>query len=680
MGSPTILPTATSADINIGGIAMLGSLAADGVILLTNQYQPNTSLAGGNIEFGAIITTDQASGILSELPAGLRSELESFDLLNGFSGNSSDVIVDSRNSIKMVGNDLAELGLDFGLLNTSSSSGDAGDITLIANDAVSLANSFVSSDTFGTGNGGDITISANSVSVTDGTVISTSFSKGQEGRLNIDASESVELVGSALLSLAIGSGDAGEVTIKTKSLIIRDNSVITTSSLNRSNAGDLKVEVDHLIIQDGILATNTGFSPNLNPDLRTDSGKGQGGDIIIRASDFVDLTATTEDGRIFPLDTPILNDFLGVFFEEPSEITSIGTFTGLFSTAERGSQGDAGNIIITTGRLNIQGGAQASTSTLGQGQGGDLIVNASESVELIGTSINESFSSALEAETFDFGTGGNIIINTPKLIVQDGAVVSASARSLAERFGTDSIGKAGNLTVTANWVELSGTSAALKTPSALQTSTAGAGVGGNLLIDTNRLIVRDGAAIAVNSEGISEAGSIEIKADSLTLNKGFITAETASNQGGNITLEIQDTLQFIDSGEITATAGTVQGPGDGGNIKINADFILAFPTDNTYKITANAFKGNGGNIQITTKGFFGAEFVDISASSEEGLEGVVSIDILEVNPAQSLTELPSNIVDASRLIAKSCLAGGAMAEEQNEFVVTGRGGLPANPK
>ena len=58
-----------------------------------------------------------------------------------------------------------------------------------------------------------------------------------------------------------------------------------------------------------------------------------------------------------------------------------------------------------------------------------------------------------------------------------------------------------------------------------------------------------------------------------------------------------------------------------------------------------------------------------------GLEGDVSIDVLEVNPAQSLTELPSNIVDASRLIAKSCLAGG----EENEFVVTGRGGLPANP-
>ena len=51
------------------------------------------------------------------------------------------------------------------------------------------------------------------------------------------------------------------------------------------------------------------------------------------------------------------------------------------------------------------------------------------------------------------------------------------------------------------------------------------------------------------------------------------------------------------------------------------------------------------------------------------------IDILESDPAQSLTELPENIIDASRLITKSCLAG----DEENEFVATGRGGLPTNP-
>ena len=66
---------------------------------------------------------------------------------------------------------------------------------------------------------------------------------------------------------------------------------------------------------------------------------------------------------------------------------------------------------------------------------------------------------------------------------------------------------------------------------------------------------------------------------------------------------------------------------------------------------------------------------NITASSEFGLDGDVTIRVLDVDPAQGLNELPENIVDASRLITKSCLAG----DEKNEFVATGRGGLPTNP-
>src|SRR3712207_8808007 len=39
--------------------------------------------------------------------------------------------------------------------------------------------------------------------------------------------------------------------------------------------------------------------------------------------------------------------------------------------------------------------------------------------------------------------------------------------------------------------------------------------------------------------------------------------------------------------------------GDGGNININADFVVAVPKEDS-DITANAFNGRGGNINITT--------------------------------------------------------------------------------
>ena len=53
--NPTLTDTAERADINIGGIGMLGSNAADGVVLLTNQYPANNnSLLEGDIEVGVI--------------------------------------------------------------------------------------------------------------------------------------------------------------------------------------------------------------------------------------------------------------------------------------------------------------------------------------------------------------------------------------------------------------------------------------------------------------------------------------------------------------------------------------------------------------------------------------------------------------------------------------------------
>jgi large exoprotein involved in heme utilization and adhesion len=124
-----------------------------------------------------------------------------------------------------------------------------------------------------------------------------------------------------------------------------------------------------------------------------------------------------------------------------------------------------------------------------------------------------------------------------------------------------------------------------------------------------------------------------------------------------------------------------RGTGNGGNIEIvDADSIIAVPSEDS-DIVANAFEGNGGNINITTQGIFGLEFrdeltpeSDITASSEFGVNGTVEINTPDFNPAQGLAALPVELVDASRQIATSCAAVG-----DNKFVITGRGGLPPSP-
>jgi large exoprotein involved in heme utilization and adhesion len=74
---------------------------------------------------------------------------------------------------------------------------------------------------------------------------------------------------------------------------------------------------------------------------------------------------------------------------------------------------------------------------------------------------------------------------------------------------------------------------------------------------------------------------------------------------------------------------------------------LRFPNEDS-NIIANAFKGRGGNINITTQGLFGIEFhprltpqSDITASSEFGINGTVQINTPGIDPNRGLAQLPT---------------------------------------
>ena len=119
--------------------------------------------------------------------------------------------------------------------------------------------------------------------------------------------------------------------------------------------------------------------------------------------------------------------------------------------------------------------------------------------------------------------------------------------------------------------------------------------------------------------------------------------------------------------------------GNGGNIDINAGFIVALKGENS-NISANAFTGNGGNININTNGIYGLEFrsqltdfSDITASSQFGLQGNVLVTTIGIDPSRGLTALPINLVDPSN---QSCALGGNLSNRQNRFTIAGRGGLP----
>lgn len=356
-------------------------------------------------------------------------------------------------------------------------------------------------------------------------------------------------------------------------------------------------------------------------------------------------------------------------------LEAIGRNSRLLSATT--SSPNAGDIKIDTRRLQIQGGANVSTESSGRqesltqfipatGEGGNLTINASESVELINGFILSS--------TQGLGSAGNITINTKNLFVRDGAQVSAS---------TSGQGNSGNIRINAFSVDILGSGVldinGSPTPvlSSLfaNTTSNSTGNGGSVALETRQLNVRESAEVSVSSAGGGDAGNINVKANSIQLEGGTLAAESkAGKGGGNITLKDLDLLLLHSNGEISTNAG---GEGNGGNINIDTDILVATDKSN---ITAKAKRGRGGNIKIASQGLFVSPDSQINADSEQGINGVVEINRLDVDPSAEVIILPDQIVDISKLIAQGCsTTKGNLARGTGEFVLTGRGGLPPNP-
>lgn len=174
------------------------------------------------------------------------------------------------------------------------------------------------------------------------------------------------------------------------------------------------------------------------------------------------------------------------------------------------------------------------------------------------------------------------------------------------------------------------------------------GRSGALIVDTETLRVTDGARVGVLHDGTGDAGDFTLRADTVLLDRsGSITAETVSGQGGNLVLGTAS-LQLRNGSRITVEAG---GSGDGGNLTIDAGTIALLEGS---RITANAFEGNGGNISIATSGIFSAANSSITASSQFGVDGLISITNPEVDSTTGLVELARSPIGEDDRIVTGC--------------------------
>ena len=565
--------------------------------------------------------------------------------------------------------------------------GNAGDLNINASSLTVKDGAQVSTFTSGNGNSGNLKIITNKLLVENGGIIySSTFGEGKGGNLTVDA-QKVELIG----------GDSDDIfsdillfntglSTSSRPIIEVENSEKLTFDINKKlgNAGNLEITIQSLLVKNGAqITTNT-------------RGKGNAGNLTVNAKN-VKLIGRTSDNLISSRLSATARPALPI--NEEREAT--------FNTPQLG---DAGNLNINTDTLLVEEGAFVSTQTLGKGDGGDLNINADD-IQLIGTNpVNGDIIGGLTTSAGGEGIGnaGNLTINTNSLLVKDGAQVSTI---------TTGKGKSGNLTVNARDIQLIGTTPNAQFSSGLFAqsqpltvinsegklvldidSNKLLGDAGNLNINADTLLVKDGAVVSVDSLGEGIAGNIDINADSVQLDKGNIFAITFFTNGGNINLDIADLLLMRNGSQISSTSGSRSATGDGGNININSPngFIVATPNQNN-DITANAFQGKGGRVKIDAAGIFGMNSVsrneleklspddlnpyqlptnDITAISQQNpdLSGFIEIITPEISPENALTQLPTTPVDTT--ITNTC---SNKNYAQSSFTITGKGSLPPSP-
>ncbi|HYX13529.1 MAG TPA: filamentous hemagglutinin N-terminal domain-containing protein [Nostoc sp.] len=532
---------------------------------------------------------------------------------------------------------------------------------------------------FGRGRGsqlgtGDIQVQGRRVTITDGSqILANNTGAEPGGTLTVRASELVEVLGaSRLLAETSGVGTGGNLTIDTGKLIIRDGSEIAAGTFNSGRGGTVTVRASDSVELSGTSADGANFSSIIT---QTD-GAGNAGSVSIETGQLI-----VQGGALVSTASAKTSSGQGglLFVKASDSVQLIGTSTsadnpipsGLFALGE--GSGKPGDLTIETRLFIARDGARASASNLGSAQsGGTLSVTASESVQLIGTSANGQDRSGLLVGSTGTGSAGELTIKTEKLQVLDGAFVSA--RTAGE-------GRGGSVTVNAsNSIELNGTSADRQMPTLLTTETTGVGDAGNLTIETGQLTIKNGAQITSNSTGLGRAGDSKVQTSSLSLDQGSITSQTTSGNGGNITLSVEDLLLLRRGSKISTSAGTAQQGGDGGSIDIKSKFIVAIPEENS-DISANAFSGAGGRVNIKANGIYGIKFresptrlSDITASSEFGRQGTVELNTPGIDPNSGLVELPTIGVETE--VVQVCDSPGYA---QSSFIITGRGGLPPNP-
>jgi filamentous hemagglutinin family protein len=609
------------------------------------------------------ISRDSGNGDLGNIEVNSTEEI----LMNNSSISTSlpNLTEGNAGSILLKGKKISLIATNFSSSSSSFSGngkGNAGNIEMVADESIHITRGPVSkvisdgnvykiydesslNSTIGfgsAGQGGNITLKSNSISLEYASVDSSTRTGGSAGNIFLDAKLNVDITKSILNSSNwngqyIG-GSAGNNTIQAKNISLRDKTEILSGNIGKDDnvktlGGTIYLNaVESIIIDFSRIQSEARASGTLNED--------QAGIIILSAAKIVvdnssEINTKTETnsrgGDIF------LN--AGNLFILNSSI--IGSFV------ERETENAIGGTVnITANNLEVKDGGKITTSVLGS------------------ISFLPGYSGYIRTLDGSRGDSGSIQINVKDSIIISG--VSRTNRTLRD-YAEDSLSPIGSASGIFTTIE-----------------SGSIGNAGKITIRGSNISILDGGQIASQNLGIGNSENIDLQFDNrFEIVDASLLATSNQGSGGNITVSSK-TMILDGNGDIKTNAIK-----NGGNITLTGNSIVAL---NDSDILAFAKDGNGGNVKLNTRAFFGQNYRPAPFSTDPAtLEGNDRVDINASGSLSSgtitrpdtsfipnsLNQLPKDTIDTTKLLANTCIV--RKDKPEGTFYITGTGGLPNRP-
>lgn len=620
-----------------GGRVELGAVAAPGFVGISPdssgfRFSFPTDLALGDISLTADTTVSPTrpafvnvrsggSGSIA-VNAGNLNLFGGSELLAGISGNqgsasavAGDIVINAQGSVTIDGlGQFPERFFSSGIYNSveEGGTGKGGDVNIKASSLFLRDRAVIAANTTGQGDAGNIQITVtdlnDSVLLEGESFIQTdSFSTtGSAGNISITASGKVVLDGESEVTSSLRQPEgtpqtnrrSGDISIKARSLSLANGSQVGASTFSQGNAGNITLEIGEAMTIGGAGTTNTSRGSGVFSNVQGGSGKNGTINVMVGslsiASDGV-ITASTLSGEGEAGNISIIASGDLSLDEGIVQSTYAGT-----SSVQGNRKG--GDINIKARSLSLTKNASIRTSTLGQGDAGNISVKTERGIFLSNSNIFNN------VEAGAVGNGGTIDINAESLTLADGSQIQALVRDGGR-------GDGGKIVVDVRGsFDASGRNRVgdnAGNPSRVSTivSDNAQGKGGDIDIKAGTLSFRDTASIIASVFGVGDAGKINIAVSNTATFSGVdenfnfasgIFSEVIEGKGGDINIKARS-LSLTDGAQLTTSTF---GQGNAGNIQItatdpnNSVFIDGYSTINA---TSSSI-GNSGNIQITADG------------------------------------------------------------------------------